>query len=133
MSVRNDDGSERIIPRIGPLIHTLPPQPDPDLMLTRKIEKTLKAIEQGGNEVEKLSDMASRAKKDFASHATNFGGLQSLSFVASFNVADRGIERHEGKVTRVNYYKLLTNKAPRYILIYLTADDLVTDEDVVDD
>ena len=48
-------------------------------------------------------------------------------------VGDRGLERHGGKVSRVLYYKLVTDKATRYVLIYVTADGLITDEDVVDD
>jgi hypothetical protein len=133
LRVRDDDGSERTVPRIGPLFHSLTPQPDPDPMRTQRIEAALKAMEMGGKAVVDVPDIASGAKKNFASHTADFGGLRSLTFLAEQDVADRGIERHDGKVSHVLYYKLLTDKRVRNILVYLTADGQVTDEDMVDD
>jgi CubicO group peptidase (beta-lactamase class C family) len=133
LRVREENGSERTAPRIGPLFHSLMPTPDPDPMRTRKIEAALKAMEQGGKAVMEAPDIAPGAKKNFASNTANFGGLKSLVFLAAQDVTERGIERHEGKVGRILYYKLLTDKAARPILVYLTAEGLVTDEDVVDD
>ena len=46
-------------------------------------------------------------------------------------MSDRNIERHGGKVARILYCRLLTDQAPRNVLVYLTADGLVTDQDVV--
>ena len=45
----------------------------------------------------------------------------------------RHIERHKGKVSRILYYRLMTDKADRGLLIHLTADGLVTDFDIVED
>jgi len=36
-------------------------------------------------------------------------------------------------VSRILTYKFTTDKASRHVLIYLTADGLITDEDGVDD
>ena len=77
--------------------------------------------------------IAPGAKKDFSSGVVSLVGFHSLSFIAAFEVADRGIERHGGKVSRILYYELFTDRTPRYILVYLTAEGLVTDEDVVDE
>ena len=44
----------------------------------------------------------------------------------------RGIERHDGKVSQILNYKLVTDTAQQYVIVYLTSDGLVTDYDVVD-
>jgi hypothetical protein len=133
LRVREENGWEHVAPRIGPLFHTLTPQPDPDPARTRKIGEALKAIELGGKAVLEAPGIAPGAKKDFASHTTDFGGVKSLVFLAAYQVADQNIERHEGKVSTILYYTLRIDKASRALLVYLTADGLVTDEDKVDD
>lgn len=133
MTWKTEQG-ERKVPRVGPLIHSLKPQPDPNTTLTNKILEVLKALEQGGKPVADSPDIAPGAKKDFGSGpVADFTGLQSLAYITEQNIADRGIERHEGKVARIRYYKLVTGREPRYILVHLTADNLFTDLDVVED
>jgi hypothetical protein len=56
-----------------------------------------------------------------------------LDYIATQNVGGRNIERHHGKVNRIVYYKMVTGKATEYLMVYLTADDLVTDFDYFDD
>jgi len=133
LRVREESGWEHIAPRIGPLFHTLTPQPDPAPLQTRRIVAALKAMEQGDKTVLDAPDIAPGAKRNFASYTTDFGGLKSLVFLAAYEVSDRGIERHGGKVSRILYYQLLNDRASRNLLVYLTADGLVTDEDKVDD
>ena len=130
--VRQDDGSERTIPRVGPLFESLKPQPDPDQGRSRRIEDALMAMEQGGKAVEGNANIAPSAKKDFGSGSTDFVGFRSLAFVAEEDVAGRGIERHGAKVSRVLYYRLALDKQTRNLLVYLTAEGLVTDYDIVD-
>lgn len=43
------NGRERIIPRVGPLIESLQRQPDPDTALAARILSTLNALTQGGD------------------------------------------------------------------------------------
>ena len=130
--VRQDDGSERTIPRVGPLFDSLKPQPDPDQGRSRRIEDALMAMEQGGKAVEENANIAPSAKKDFGSGSTDFVGFRSLAFVAEEDVAGRGIERHGAKVSKVLYYRLVMDKQTRNLLVYLTAGRLVTDYDIVD-
>jgi hypothetical protein len=120
--VRHDGGWEHKAPRIGPLIHSLTPQPDPDPMLTGKIGVVLKAMAQGRKAVEEAQGIASGRKKDFPSPDSSLVGMRSLSFIAAQAVGDRNIERHDEKVNRVLYYTLVTDKTKRYVLVYLTAD-----------
>jgi hypothetical protein len=129
--VRQDDGSERTIPRVGPLFDSLKPQSDPDQGRSRRIEDALMAMEQGGKAVEKNANIAPSAKKEFGSGSTDFVGFRSLAFVAQEDVAGRGIERHGAKVSKVLYYRLVMDKQTRNLLVYLTAEGLVTDYDIV--
>ncbi|MCW3095810.1 MAG: penicillin-binding protein beta-lactamase class [Chthonomonadaceae bacterium] len=129
---------KRPAPYIGPLIHTLKPQSDPDPNRTRHVWAALQAMSQGGKAVAEAPALSLGARKDFGEvPLPELAGLQSLSFIATQDVAGRGIERHGGSVTRIIYYKLHTklhtDKASHYVLVYLTAEGLVTDEDVVDD
>ncbi len=55
-----------------------------------------------------------------------------LEFLACEEGADRGIERYGGQVARVCYYRLGASP-PLYLLVYLTADGLFTDLDVVEE
>jgi hypothetical protein len=130
--VRQDDGSERTIPRVGPLFDSLRPQPDPDQARSRRIEDALMAMEQGGKAVEENVYIASSAKKDFSSGSTDFAGFRSLAFVAAEDVVGRGIDRHGAKVSHVLYYRLVLDKQNRNLLVYLTAEGLVADYDIVE-
>jgi hypothetical protein len=119
------------VQRIGPLVSTLKPTPDPDRDLTRRVEAVLKAFAQGGKAVDQVACVTETARKDYSRcPALELSGLQSISFIASLDVDNRGIVRHSGKVSRVVYYKMLA-EPQGHILIYLTADGLVTDQDVL--
>jgi CubicO group peptidase (beta-lactamase class C family) len=127
------DGQERKVPRVGPLIRSLKTQADPDPARTQKVETVVKAFAEG-----KIAEVSSLitpgAKADFpATPYPDLAGFRSLTFVAEEDIADHPIERHGGKVSRVLYYKLLTDKSSRYLLIHLTIDGLITDFDVVND
>jgi D-alanyl-D-alanine carboxypeptidase len=120
------------VQRIGPLFRSLKPQRDPDRARTRKVEAVLKAFASGGKAVEEVSDVAPQARKDYSrGPAPEFAGIRAISFIAALDVSDRNIERHAGKVAHILYCRLLTDQVPRNVLVYLTADGLVTDQDVV--
>jgi hypothetical protein len=59
--------------------------------------------------------------------------IRSLEYIDSQSVAGRNIQRHRGEVSRISYYKLVTEKKIRYLMVYLTSDGLVTDFDYVED
>ena len=120
------------VQRIGPLARTLRPQPDPDPDRTRKIEAVLMAFAKGGKPVEEVPLLAPQARQDYArGPAPELAGIQGITYVAEQDVAARGIERHGAKVSRVLYYRLLADRGTRYVLVYLTADGLVTDQDTL--
>jgi CubicO group peptidase (beta-lactamase class C family) len=122
---------EMAVQRIGPLAHTLTERPDPDPVLTGKIQAVLKAFAQGGPAVEAVPLLAPQTRKDYSrGPASELAGIARIAYVASQDVAARGIERHGAKVSRVCYYRLLAGGQARFVLVYLTAEGLVTDQDV---
>lgn len=125
-------GDKMPAPRIGPLFRSIEARPDPDAASTRKVEAVLLAFAQGGKAVEEADHVADQARKDYArGPAPELAGMRSISYLDARDVADRGIERHGAKVARILYGRLLTDGSPRHILIHLTSDGLVTDQDVV--
>jgi CubicO group peptidase (beta-lactamase class C family) len=125
---------DRKVPRIGPLFHSLKPQPDPDPARTAKVLAALRALAQGGKALAESPLLTSGAREDFKDGpATDVAGVKSIVFLAERDVSAREIERHKGKVSRVLHYRLATDKAERGLLIHMTPDGMVTDFDVVED
>lgn len=98
------------------------------------MEAALKAFATGGKAIDEIANITPGVRKDFyPGPVSSLTRMLSISFVAAQDVTGRGIERHGGKVSRILYYKFVTDKATRYVLVYLTTDGLITDQDVVDD
>ena len=53
------------MPRIGPLFHSLKPQPDPDPARTEKVVAALKALGQGGKAIADSPLLTPGARADF--------------------------------------------------------------------
>jgi hypothetical protein len=52
--------------------------------------------------------------------------------VVGLTWSSRQIERHDGAVRKVMFYRLDTAQGQRWLLVHVTADNLITDYDVVD-
>lgn len=130
-----ENGRERNVPRVGPFIHSLHPEADPDPGFTERVRGVLVALSEGVRSDTQTPGLAAGAWKDYVSSGPVHGlvGIRSLDYIASQNVAGRNIERHGGVVSRIIYYKLTTAKHSEYLMVYLTADSLVTDFDYTDD
>jgi CubicO group peptidase (beta-lactamase class C family) len=129
-----EGGQERRVPRIGPLFHSLKSQPDPDSARTEKVVAALRAFGQGGKALADSPCITPGAREDFGNgSATDLAGLKSVTFLAERDVSSREIERHKGKVSRILHYRLVTDKAERGLLIYMTSDGSITDYDIVED
>lgn len=120
-------------PRIGPLIHTFAPRADPDAALTGKVEAAIVAFAQGRNDAPELAAFSAGLRRDLRGPYRPLDGLASLKFIAAEDIAARGIERHDGKVARLVYYQRVPDGRPRYVLVHVTVDGIVTDLDLVDD
>jgi len=92
----------------------------------------LDALAKGGKQLARVPGVTRGVRRDFIS-VHEFSDIRSLTYISSDNVYGRNIVRHGSKVVRVNTYKYVTNTASKYVLVYLTADNLMTDEDIVDD
>jgi hypothetical protein len=129
-----EGGREGKAPRIGALFSSLKPATDPDPGGTEKIVAAMRALERGGKAFAESRSFTSGAREDFGDGpVTALAGLRSLRFVAEQDVAACKIERHKDAVSRILYYRLLTDKADRGLLIHLTADGTITDYDIVED
>jgi hypothetical protein len=128
----SEDGEERAVPRIGPLIRSLEPRSDPDTARTVRVEEALSAMAQGGPAVEQSLHLTPGARRDFADGARNLVAMRAISFLAEREIADRHIERHGSQVARILYYTFVTDASERYVMVHLAEDGAITDYDVVD-
>jgi hypothetical protein len=131
IEIQEYDG-KRKIPRIGPLPRTLAAVPDPDSARTARVLAILQALSQGGKAVQDAQGLTSGAKSDFADAEPDLEGIKAIEYISESSLPDRKLIRHNGRIEKVIYFRWTTEKATRYIQVYLTADGLVTDEDVVD-
>jgi uncharacterized protein YkuJ len=101
--------------------------------VTARMAAVLRAIAQGGDSLKQIPGVTPGARADFAGGFTSpIGRVQSLSFLGTENVADRQIERHGGQVAAIAYYRVPEDAGGHYVMIYLTADNDVTDFDLID-
>ena len=127
-------GKSSKAPRIGPLMHTLKARPDPDPARTRRLQALITDAAQGGSAFSSSAFAAAGVKRDFGtSPIGELANIKSLTFLHEQSVAGRGIERHGGKVASVLAFQAGGTKPDRRLLVYLTADGLFTDYDVVED
>jgi D-alanyl-D-alanine carboxypeptidase len=123
---------EMPVQRICPLFHSLERLSDPDAALTRRVAAALKAFALGGKAVEDIGGVAPQAQKDYArGPSPELAGISSISFIAAYDMSNRGFERHGAKVVRVLCYRLVAGPSSRRVLVYLTNNGLVTDQDTI--
>ncbi len=128
------DGQDRIVPRVSPLLKDARPARDPDPARTARIEPALRALGEGGQAIEQSPVITATAKADFGGRAQDvLQGFSSITYLLAEDVTGRGIERHGGQVATVLCYRLNDSTHGAFALVYLTADGMVTDYDVVND
>lgn len=127
-------GKERQIPRVSPLMHTLKPVVDANPARTAAVKTVLDAAARGGSGFAD-SPLATAGVKAVAGtrKIEELSGLESLTLLHEQDVSPQPFERHGDKVDKVLAYKAMFGGKPRYLLAYLTADNLFTDYDVVAD
>jgi hypothetical protein len=125
-----DQGTQKLA-RIGPLVRALEPQTGLDTDAARQIESAVRACTKGGGTLETMAGISPGARTHFASGRAELAELKSVSIVGSLDVSNHHIVRHGGKVSRVLYCKFRLDKAHKYMLVYLTAENLLTDFAVI--
>lgn len=128
------DGKERPIPRVGPLMHTLKPLADAMPARTAAVKTVLDAAARGGSALADSPLAAAGVKADFGTRKIDeLTGIESLALLHEQDVSAQPFERHGATVDKVLAYQAVIGGQPRYLLAYLTADNLFTDYDLVDD
>lgn len=128
----SDGGKERPVPRIGPLFAALQPSQDPDPSLTRTVESFVRAFAKDREAVDGLKLLAAGARSELSVPVREFAGVRGVTYLSAQDVGGRRIERHGSAVARVLFYRLETAAGNRWLLVYVTGDNLITDYDVVD-
>lgn len=127
-------GESASAPRIGPLMHTLKAGTDPVPERTRNVQAALADASQGGSAFANSAFATAGMKSDLGSPPhRELADLASLTFLHAQAVAGRKIERHGSTVASVLAFRLGDVKPQRKLLVYLTAEGLLTDYDMVDD
>jgi hypothetical protein len=129
----SSDGKERPVPRIGPLFASIKPVTDPNPSFTQTVEAVVRALAKGGDAVRSLQQLAPGARTNLSGGPVRqFAGVQRLTYLSAEEVTGRQIERHGGAVVKVLFYRMETADGPRWLLVHVTSDSLITDYDVVD-
>jgi hypothetical protein len=119
--------------RIGPLVRASEPQTGLDTDAARQIESAVRACAKGGGALETMPGISPGARTHFASGRPELAEVKSVFMVGSLDVSNHHIVRHGGNVSRVLYCKFRLDKAPKNMLVYLTAENLLTDFAVIED
>lgn len=127
-------GVTRTVPRVGPLFSKLVSMPDADPSLTARAESVVRALGKGGDALASVAGITESARRDFGRRAwPPAADVRGFSFIADENVAGRNVERHDGRVARIRYYRMTTAEGELKLMVHFTSDGLVTDVDVVDE
>ena len=128
------EGRSKKAPRIGPLMHTLKARTDPQPARTGRVQVLLSDVSRGGSSLANSEFATAGFKSNIGTQAIGeFGGAKALTFLHEQAVSGREIERHGSKVENILAFRVSGIKPERKVLVYLTADGLLTDFDLVDD
>ena len=126
-------GTERTIPRIGPLFASVKPASDPDPSFTKSVDAALRAFAEGGEAVRSVPHLTTGARTELsAAPARQLAGVREVTYLSSQDVTGRRIERHGSTVAKVMFYRVETAQRSRNVLVHVTGDNLITDYDVVE-
>lgn len=126
-----DEWGTRRVPRIGAIATAMVSAADPDRRRTARFVALLRSM-AAGRAGDHAVLFAPGALRQYSTNAIpELRGLGAMSYVGEDDVSGRGIERHGGQVARIVYLKALAGTAPRYVMVHLTSEGLVTDFDVV--
>ena len=131
MSVIDQRGTHPV-PRVGPLVASLARRADPDARRTARIDTVLRAL-GAGKATAVAAMLTAGALRDFRDHEIGeLTGITNVSFVGEEEIADRKITRHDSAVARIVYVGATIGGKPRFVLVHVAADGLITDYDVVE-
>ncbi len=125
---------QRAVPRVGPLVSMLARQADSDPALSARVDAAMRALAPGGEGVSNAPALTAGAQRALGRGPWRAAdGYRAVTFLGAQDVRGRKLERHGHAVSRIAYYQLATEQGRRVLLVYLTADGLITDfDDVID-
>ena len=129
----SSSGQDRPVPRIGPLFASIKAVKDPDPSFTQIVDAAVRALAEGGAAVSGLQTLTPGARTNLAGRPVReLAGVRGITYLSAQDVAGRRIERHGGAVAKVLFYRMESPQSTRWLLVHVTADNLITDYDVVD-
>lgn len=132
VTVTNFDGRNKsVFPRICGLLAKLNPRKDPDSKRGAEIQRMIQVTAKGGAELSGLDFMSAGTKKDWQRGIQDTAGMEFVGYLGEEEVAGRNIARHGSPVARVAEYKVKKDGKERSMIVYFTADGVITDLDVV--
>jgi hypothetical protein len=128
---RSAGGAVRQLQRIGPLFTQITTSAPADPAADARASAMFRAAAKGGGAMDTLSVLSPGARSDLAGYQEPlFAGFQRVIPVGDFDVSARGIERHQSKVARVRYYRVVMSSSEELVLVYLTSEGLIADFDI---
>ena len=112
--------------------HRLKEQPDPDPQRTQMLGSLLSDMVRDEQESPLVTPglrvrIAATTSEARAALAARPVDAESFTFLACDGAQERPIERFDLRVSRICYYKLVTEQETRYLTFYLTVDGKVAD------
>ncbi|MEN9866309.1 MAG: hypothetical protein RL748_1899 [Pseudomonadota bacterium] len=131
--IQNARGHNQKMDRISPLLKSLKPKAEQASARSEGIKATLLALAQGGPAISQAPLLAPNAKTDFkGATMSEFANLTGLSLLYE---ADVHLTRHNTLVSKILGCKMQLSKPAagngEFVLVYLTAEGLLADLDVV--
>ena len=126
-----NNGKERKVPRIAPLMQSLAPKADPEPARTRRVGEAVKAAAAGGAAAADSQLLAAGMKGQSGQGIKELAGIRSLSYLGEQDLGARAIERHGSKVDKVLLYKADNPGGLAYLMIFLDPEGLMADQDQV--
>jgi CubicO group peptidase (beta-lactamase class C family) len=122
-----------VLQRLGPLFRDAHDDTGFAPVAIARGDSVIRAMSVGGAALQTSTALLPSARADFG--ATQWApviGATAISFTGFSPVIAAGVVRHGGTVANVGYYRVTTPAGERRIVVYFTADNLVTDVDVID-
>ncbi len=126
--VLGNEGRDRKVPRLAPLMKPLVPLADPDAARTQKVMAAVKSAASGTP----AGLIAPGKMATLGKGMKELAGIRSLVYLAEQDLGARGIERHHSKVSKLLLYRADNPDGLAYLMIFLDADGLLADYDLVD-
>lgn len=114
----------------GPLNTSIKHQ-DNNIPSIHSITEILHAMAKSGEAMQKVTRVTSNLRKDLQNNPQqDLVNFKSLTYVSQVDITSSSVKRHGSNIARICFYKISWAREIQLLLIYLTDDGLVADEDI---